>query len=324
MENRAFALITGVFVIAIAAAIVVWANWLAGDPVQRAHYRVVALRPITGLNEQGQVRYRGISVGRVSSIRLDKANPNRILIGIEVDQDLPITRGTYAQLGLEGITGIAYVHLLDDYTSLEPPPKGTDGVREIHLRPSFLDALTDNAEAVLRDGRVLIAEITKLVNDENRERIARSLANIEQLIVRLDDTAQRLPGFIDRTDGRIQAWLNEENRRNAAATLANLNQATGKLPVLVQETQQLVRDARALSAQATQLAAEATSLARDSRGAVQAARDGTLPKVNALADSVERSAERVGRLAEEIEQKPDSLLWGRSPQRPGPGEAGFK
>lgn len=324
MENRAYALITGVFIIAIAVAVAVWANWLAGDPVQRSSYRVVALRPITGLSEQGRVSYRGLDAGRVASIRLDPANPNRIQIGIEIDQSIPITRGTYAQLGQEGITGIAYVHLQDDFSSREPPAKGRDGVPEIHLRPSFLDTLADNAEAVLRDGRVLLAEMTKLVNAENRERIGRSLAHLEELIVDLKVTAKQLPGVVKRSDERLQAWLNEENRRNVAATLANMNAATRKLPALVTDSQQLVRDARALSAQAMQLAAEATALARESKAAVGAVRGSTLPKVDALADSVARSAQRVGKLAEEIEHKPDSLLWGRNAARPGPGEAGFQ
>ena len=321
MENRAYALITGIFVIAIAAGVVLWANWLAGGPVQREKYRVVALRPITGLNEQAQVRYRGIDVGRVTKIRLDKNNPNRILIDIEVNKDVPITRGTYAQLGMEGITGIAYVHLLGDYVAGESPPKGRDGVPEIHLRPSFLDTLADNAEAVLRDGRALLTELTKLVNEENRERISSSLAHLDTLLGKLET---ELPGFVERTDERIQAWLNETNRRNVEATLANVKNATQNLPALVEETRALVRDARALSDQASQLATEATALARDSKGAVHDVRNTTLPKVNALADSVERSARRVGELAEELERQPHSLIWGRDAAPPGPGEEGFK
>jgi len=321
LENRAYALITGVFVLAIAAGVVLWANWLVGSPVQREAYRVVALRPITGLNEQAQVRYRGISAGRVASIRLDKSNPNRILVGIEVDKDVPITRGTYAQLGMEGITGIAYVHLLDDYTSREPPPRGRDGVREIHLRPSFLDAITDNAEAILKDGRVLIAEMTKLVNEENRERIGRSLESLEKLLAKLE---AQLPGFVERTDERVQAWLNEKNRRNVEGVLENLNTASRGLPALMEQTGQLVRDARALSARASELATEATALARESQGTVHDVRSTTLPKVNALADSVERSARRVGELAETLERKPDSLIWGHDKTPPGPGEEGFQ
>jgi phospholipid/cholesterol/gamma-HCH transport system substrate-binding protein len=321
LENRAYALITGVFVIAVAAGILLWANWLAGTTVQREKYRVVALRPITGLNEQAQVRYRGIDVGRVTKIQLDKDNPNRILIDIEVNKDVPITRGTYAQLGMEGITGIAYVHLLGTYIAGEPLPKGRDGVPEIHLRPSFLDTLADNAEAVLRDGRALLTELTKLVNEENRERISSSLAHLDTLLAKLET---QLPGFVERTDERVQAWLNENNRRNVEATLANLKDATQNLPALVEETRALVRDARALSAQASQLANEATALARDSRGTVNDVRDTTLPKVNALADSVERSARRVGELAEELERKPDSLIWGHDKTPPGPGEEGFQ
>jgi phospholipid/cholesterol/gamma-HCH transport system substrate-binding protein len=57
---------------------------------------------------------------------------------------------------------------------------------------------------------------------------------------------------------------------------------------------------------------------------VGAVRGSTLPKVDALAESVERSAQRVGALAAEIEHQPDSLLWGRKAARPGPGEAGFQ
>jgi phospholipid/cholesterol/gamma-HCH transport system substrate-binding protein len=321
LENRAYALITGVFVIAVAAGILLWANWLAGTTVQREKYRVVALRPITGLNEQAQVRYRGIDVGRVTKIQLDKDNPNRILIDIEVNKDVPITRGTYAQLGMEGITGIAYVHLLGTYIAGEPLPKGRDGVPEIHLRPSFLDTLADNAEAVLRDGRALLTELTKLVNEENRERISSSLAHLDTLLAKLET---QLPGFVERTDERVQAWLNENNRRNVEATLANLKDATQNLPALVEETRSLVHDARALSVQASQLANEATALARDSRGTVNDVRNTTLPKVNALADSVERSARRVGELAEELERKPDSLIWGHDKTPPGPGEEGFQ
>ena len=124
MESRAYAFITGLFVVALVAAIVVWANWLAQEPEDRKAYRVIATTPVSGLNAQAQVRYRGMSVGRVTSIKLDPTDRHKILIDIEVNGDIPVTRGTYAQLGMEGITGIAYVHLLDDSQESAPPPKG--------------------------------------------------------------------------------------------------------------------------------------------------------------------------------------------------------
>ena len=128
MESRAYALITGLFVLGIAGCIVVWAQWLAKTPLARTNYRVVSTVPVSGLNPEAQVRYRGISVGRVSSIGLDQKDPRRILVAIEVDNSIPITKSSYAQLGMEGITGIAYVHILDTYKDMEPAPKAADGL----------------------------------------------------------------------------------------------------------------------------------------------------------------------------------------------------
>ena len=53
-------------------------------------------------------------------------------------------------------------------------------------------------------------------------------------------------------------------------------------------------------------------------------RDDTLPRVNALAETVERSAQRVGRLALQLDREPQSAIFGRRAGRPGPGEPGFQ
>ena len=67
MESRAFALITGLFVLGITACIILWAQWLAKVPLARTPYRVVSMVPVSGLNPEAQVRYRGMSVGRVTA-----------------------------------------------------------------------------------------------------------------------------------------------------------------------------------------------------------------------------------------------------------------
>ena len=316
MENRAYALVTGLFLIGIVAAIVVWAQWLGGDRHERAAYRVIATQPVSGLNPQAQVRYRGISVGRVTAIALDPKDRRRILVGIEVDVGIPITRGTYAQLGLEGITGIAYVHLLDDGKDGAPAPKAADGVVELAMRPSFMDAISDSAEDLAREMRTLMASLNKLLSEDNRGRIGSTLASLERVAANLDATSERLPGVVERADTRIAAWLAEDNRKLMRQSLERLNETAATLPELAREAQLLARDTRTLVAQIGKLSADAQATS----GAV---REG-MPQVNSLVESVDRSARRVGRLAAEIDRQPDSLLWGRAPVLPGPGEPGFK
>jgi phospholipid/cholesterol/gamma-HCH transport system substrate-binding protein len=313
MESRAYALVTGLFVLGIAACIVLWAQWLAKVPLVRTPYRVVATVPVSGLNPEAQVRYRGMGVGRVKAIGLDPKDPRRILIDIEVDNNIPVTRGTYAQLGMEGITGIAYVHLLDTYKDMEPAAKSADGLAELPLRPSFFDSLSDGAEGTLQDARELMASMNSLLNPENRKRIGATLASLERMSANLEVASARMPAVIARTE----SWLSEENRRLATGSLEKMNETMQSMPELARETQQLVKDARELVGQIGKLSAE-------SQGAAATLREDTLPRVNALAESVDRSAQRVGRLALQLDRDPQSAIFGRKPGKPGPGEPGFQ
>jgi phospholipid/cholesterol/gamma-HCH transport system substrate-binding protein len=122
---------------------------------------------------------------------------------------------------------------------------------------------------------------------------------------------------LPQTIARIDGVLSEENRKNAAGTLASANEAAKNLPEITRDMQALVKDGRALVAQVDKLSIQA-------HGATGDVRDDTLPRLNALADSVDRSAQRVGRLALQLDRDPQSAIFGRKPGRPGPGEAGFQ
>jgi phospholipid/cholesterol/gamma-HCH transport system substrate-binding protein len=306
MESRAYALITGLFVLGIAACIVLWANWLAKTPIARTAYRVVATGAVSGLNPEAQVRYRGMSVGRVSSIALDQKDPRRILVNVEVDSNIPITKGTYAQLGMEGITGIAYVHLQDDYKAMQPKEPGADGMVELPLKPAFFDTISDSAEGAVRDARELMASLNALLVPENRKKFEAMLASLEQ-------ASARLPAAV----AGAEAMLSEENRRHVAGTLQNVDQTSKGLPELTRDMQLLVKDSRELVAQVNRLSAEA-------QGAAGTVREDTLPRVNALAESVDRASQQVGRLALQLDREPQSAIFGRRPGKPGPGEPGFQ
>jgi phospholipid/cholesterol/gamma-HCH transport system substrate-binding protein len=320
MESRAYAFITGLFVIGLIAAIVAWANWLAQEPEDRKPYRVIALTPVSGLNAQAQVRYRGMSVGRVTSIRLDPADRHRILIDIEVNSEIPVTRGTYAQLAMEGITGIAYVHLLDDSNETAPPPKGSGGLAELPLKPSFFDTVTDSAEGAVRDARDLIAAINKVLTPENRKSIGASLASLEKVTANLEAATAKLP----QTMARADAWLGPENLRLARDSLEKVNETAKTLPQIANEAERLVADLRQLAAEVGKLASQARELVGEIGQLSGEIKGDTLPQVGAFAESADRSARRIGNLAGDLSRNPDSVLWGRKAGRPGPGEPGFQ
>ena len=49
----------------------------------------------------------------------------------------------------------------------------------------------------------------------------------------------------------------------------------------------------------------------------------SVPRLNVLLEDVQRSSRGLERLLNEINEQPASLIFGRSPNPPGPGEPGF-
>src|SRR3546814_13062773 len=114
MENKANALSAGIFTIVVVLGGGLIALWFNRDRVERVPYEVATTLSIPGLNPQASVRYRGLDVGRVDKILFDSQKAGRILIRFSVAKNTPITNSTFATLGYQGVTGIAYVQLDDN------------------------------------------------------------------------------------------------------------------------------------------------------------------------------------------------------------------
>lgn len=84
MENKAHALAAGIFTILFGVAMVLALFWFGGSKEKTTAYLVVTKENVTGLNPQAQVRYRGIRVGKVKDIRLERSDVSNTLILIEV------------------------------------------------------------------------------------------------------------------------------------------------------------------------------------------------------------------------------------------------
>ena len=119
MENRAHALVAGLFVIFLSIAVALIAMRFSGVNIKYNSYLVVTKESVSGLNPQSSVQYRGVNIGKVETITFDPDNLHRILIKISVDENVDLNKSVYAQLGYQGVTGLAYIQLNDDGISKE-------------------------------------------------------------------------------------------------------------------------------------------------------------------------------------------------------------
>ena len=117
MENRSHALMAGLFAVLLLFAAGYAAIWISKKNVPLVPYELVSTSPVTGLSVQSQVRYQGVPVGRVESLRFLPDKPGVVRILIAIDPKTPITESTWAEIATAGVTGISNIELRDNGTS---------------------------------------------------------------------------------------------------------------------------------------------------------------------------------------------------------------
>ena len=234
MENRAYALAAGLFTVLLAVALVAAGLWFRRDDVRFAQYVVTTTSSVSGLKAEAPVRYRVVDVGRVEAIKIEPGASGRIHVRIGVQEDTPITKSTYAQLGYQGVTGLAYVSLNDDGTSSELLKAGGREPPRIDLRPSVFDSSLDLVAAV----NELSGRMNDLLNEENRRLVTRVLGGIERASREIGALSRKLEERSQAFD-RMAASLEE-----VGVAARSFNDET--LPRFNALVEQLNRDTRAL------------------------------------------------------------------------------
>ena len=112
METRANYALIGAFVLMAAAAVVGFALWLGSSQFNRdyAQYDVVFPGPVT-LEEGASVRYIGIKVGEVESVRIDRRDASLVRARLRVDRTTPVKADSTAIIDFAGITGVTFVQI---------------------------------------------------------------------------------------------------------------------------------------------------------------------------------------------------------------------
>lgn len=295
MENRAHALAAGLFVIILSIAVAAAALWFTGDTAMRDKYLIVSESPVTGLNPQATVRYRGVTVGKVENIRLDPENHRVVLIRIAVDKNLPLTRNAYAQLGYQGLTGLAFVQLNEESDSAERLSTDNENLAQIPLRPSALDSITNEGQKLLGKANGLVDRMNVLLGDENQTNFSHILENTAGVTGRLKGVVSQLEPGLKSLPG-------------LAADARSLLTHTDQLVVNLNDITTRINEQGGPIESLSQAAGELTD---------------ALHKFRDVTEGIARNSRSVDRVLLQLEEQPRSLLFGRAPPPPGPGEEGF-
>jgi phospholipid/cholesterol/gamma-HCH transport system substrate-binding protein len=216
METKANYVAVGAFVLACVIGLVVTILWLAGIQYSQeyAYYQAYFKGPVTGLGKGTSTRYNGIEVGRITNLEFDPADPQRVIVTMQVQPNLNIREDSVASIESQGFTGATFVEitggaaksaLLEAHDSQRYPV--------IRTKQSTFAQLQQSAPQVVAKLDIAVSRLNDLLNDNNRRSIGHVLSN-------LDETTQ----VIARHSADIDATI-----ANANKTMANVSEASSNI-----------------------------------------------------------------------------------------------
>lgn len=320
MENKAHALAAGLFTLLLGAAFVAAAMWFSRDDVHYVPYLVSTNTSVTGLKVEAPVRYRGVEVGRVRAIRIDPGAKGEIRITIGVAKGTPVTRSTFARLGYQGVTGLAYVALDDSGGSKELLPSTSRNMAEIPLHRSIMDKGEDLV-AAFSD---IAARAKKLLDDDNLKALHGALVGLNRAAVKTAALADKAAVLADKA-GRVAD--------KTSALVDKVGSGVSDVTGLVHDARGTIANAKAMIATlngvASKIGERVNTLNRVASGVAevgstaQAVHDETLPRINALVADLRKETLALDRLINSLDEHPQSIVFGTPAGSPGPGEPGF-
>jgi len=311
MENKAHALAAGAFVLGLIAALVALVIWFTRDNTVRNVYELSTREAVSGLQPQAMVRYRGIAVGKVTSIDFDPKVKGNVRVRITVDERVPLTTSSFATLSYQGVTGLAFIALDDKGESTVSLKPDNDDPPRIPLKPSMLAQLQDRGEAIINQVEEVTKRANQLLSDPNQKRAADALENIAAASA----SANTLLKTLDNT---VKTGLNPALTK-LPDTMASVKKAAGDVSRVANNFNTTVVRLNAPDGPVERLSDGTKALAQ----AVDSFNAATLPRVNRVADDTSHAVRRLGRAADSINDNPQSLLFGNGGAAAGPGEPGF-
>jgi phospholipid/cholesterol/gamma-HCH transport system substrate-binding protein len=287
-----------------------------------------------GVQPGAPVRYGGLTVGKVTRVRVDPGNSSRIEIDVAVDHDAPLKTDSVAKISTLGPLSDNYIEIA---TGTEHAPLAPPGSELPSAEAFGLPQLGDAAQAMMPDIhnalqkvnqsldglQVTIARANDLLNDRNRANIGSSLDNVNHLVAdarpKVTDSLNNLNGMLNDARPKVSTSL-----ANVQDLTKDLNAKLGPLLDDVKTTTARANDTLShvdstLVENRPDIRASVVRL-RDTLGQLNQTLDQNSANIDELLDNIRMSTENLRSLTETLERAPASLIRGIKVPERKPGD----
>lgn len=221
MNNKVNYSLVGFLVLIGLTMMIGFGYWLLkpAEEAEMKKYFIYFDESVLGLNLDAPVKFRGITVGKVSRLRINPKNSQQVEVLIDVLKTTPIKQSTVAKLTSQGITGLSYINLgLGESGS--PSLRANKGEKYpvIKTVPSLYMKLEESFGSVSENLSETLLRTNQLLNEQNQAEVTALLKNSSDFM------------------NKINKLLDDETIKNFQITMRNFSKSSNNLDKLVTNT----------------------------------------------------------------------------------------
>lgn len=334
MENKSHALLAGTFVLLLGLAAILATIWLTSDDGTYNTFELSSANPVSGLQVQAPVRYKGVSVGKVKHIGFDPFIPGNVLVRIDIDENTPLTANTYASLNFQGVTGLSFVQLDDASAPLPIIETGSEKYPRLPLKESQLSAFMNELPEIMGQAKEVAARANLLLADENLENIRSTLENLDAASAKAGTSLDKLQTSIDtKLNPALDSFPSltrdmKSSFRTMADSATTVKKTFNKFGEVADSVQSQMESEKGMVANinggVASLTVTADNMAQSAGQVADSVNEKLIPRVQVMADEVSATMQQVNRVSNTVSENPQALIFGNGSIPPGPGEDGFE
>lgn len=312
MEPRANHVLIGAFTLAGALLLVLGGLWSARWATDEAwqHLEVHFLQPVSGLSVGSTVQYNGIGMGSVRDLELSPDDPGRVIAVIRLDEQAPLREDTTARLSFSALTGVSTIQLRGG--SADSPPLRSPAGRDrpiIIADDSGLQRLIETSEDIAGTASEVMLRLLDFLSDDNAERVATTLDNIDAFTQTLIGERERLREIVVNLHASSEAML--PLVQELRGTVSEVSSALRALePALVDTFPQAGEELRDAMAKLSAAAERIDRMVARNESAVAGFGDQVITPLGPAVQDFRRLIDELSALTERFQRHPAGFLLG--------------
>ena len=310
MYSRVNYTIVGIFVLLFGAGLMWFAFWLAKYGIHREFdtYKLHMIESVSGLSKDSIVKLRGVDIGRVSEIRIDPENIEKIDVFLKIKHGVPIKEDMIAHTEMLGVTGLLSIEIdggTNGAKTLEPTE---DYIPVIHSAPSWFTKTTRGLGTLSERITSLVDKSQKLLSEKNVETLGKVFENTEKFTAKGVEVEEKAIISLDEVDITLREFRASMTKMNDKLTKIT-EDFTDIKKVSIPTIDKLMETTKNFNRVTLKVE---KSLDRG---------DYNFRKIlEPMLVEIEVLSHQINDLAQQLEQSPNDLLFKTRTLRKGPGE----